>query len=95
MLRVLHHLVLRAHPPYFRQRFAEEMQSIFDQTGGTLAAAGLLVDAILSLGRQWTLRPEFWEEPALAAVGTRRSGLPKMQRAPKRDDCPGKFVSLV
>jgi hypothetical protein len=69
MLRVLHRLVLRAHPPYFRQRFAEEMQSIFDQAGGTLAAASLLADAILSLGRQWTLRPEFWEEPALAAVG--------------------------
>lgn len=69
MLRVLHRLVLRAHPPYFRQRFAEEMQSIFDQAGGTLAAASLLADAILSLGRQWTLRPKFWEEPALAAVG--------------------------
>jgi hypothetical protein len=69
MLRVFYRLVLRAHPPYFRQRFAEEMQSIFDRTDGTLAAASLLADAILSLGRQWTFRPQFWEEPGLAAAG--------------------------
>ena len=43
MLRVLYRLVLRAHPPYFRQRFAEEMQCIFDHADSGVAAAGLLL----------------------------------------------------
>jgi hypothetical protein len=66
MLRSLYQLVLRAHPPYFRQRFAEEMQSIFDQAESRPVAAGLLADAVLSLLRQWSLRPQFWEETPLA-----------------------------
>jgi hypothetical protein len=68
MLRVLYGCVLRAHPRYFRERFAAEMQSIFDHTESKFAAAGLLADALLSLARQWTLRPQYWEEPSLAAT---------------------------
>ena len=30
MLRSLYRTVLHLHPPFFRQRFADEMQSIFD-----------------------------------------------------------------
>jgi hypothetical protein len=66
MLRSLYQLLLRGHPPYFRQRFAEEMQSIFDQAESRPVAAGLLADAVLSLLRQWSLRPQFWEETPLA-----------------------------
>jgi hypothetical protein len=69
MLRVLYRLVLRAHPPYFRQRFAEEMQCIFDHAPSGVAAAGLLADAVLSLLRQWSLRPQFWEESPLVVAG--------------------------
>jgi hypothetical protein len=69
MLRSLYRLVLRAHPPYFRQRFAEEMQSIFDQADSSPAAVGLLADAVLSLLRQWSLRPQFWKETPLVTVG--------------------------
>jgi hypothetical protein len=64
MLRFLYSAVLRAHPPYFRRRFSDEMQAIFDQAGSKLSRAQLLADAVISLGRQWTLRPQFWEEPA-------------------------------
>ena len=67
MLRVLYRWVLRAHPPYFRQRFGEQMQSIFDSAESPGAEIGLLVDAVLSLARQWSLRPQFWEQPNLAA----------------------------
>lgn len=72
MLRFLYRCVLRAHPAYFRQRFAGEMLSIFDETAGTLPAAKLFVDGVISLLRQWALRPEFWQEapPALAATGS-------------------------
>lgn len=69
MLRLLYHLVLRAHPPSFRRRFAEEMQSIFDEAGGGVAEAGLLGDAVLSLLRQWSVRPQSWEESPLVAGG--------------------------
>ena len=62
MLRPLYRCVLRLHPPGFRKRFAGEMLSIFDHTPGKRAAARLLADSLSSLGRQWTLRPEFWHE---------------------------------
>jgi hypothetical protein len=76
MLRFLYQCVLRAHPPRFQERFADQMLSIFDETEGGLATAKLLADGILSLLRQWTLRPEFWKEPAIAATP---NGVPLFQ----------------
>jgi hypothetical protein len=69
MLRFLYRSVLDAHPPFFRKRFAEEMLAIFDESESQTAAVGLLADAMVSLGRQWMLRPRFWEEPAQTAEG--------------------------
>jgi hypothetical protein len=68
MLRFIYRGVLWAHPSWFRRRFADEMLLIFDQTQGPLAAGRLLGDGIISLLRQWTLRPEFWEEPTVPAT---------------------------
>ena len=68
MLRFIYRGVLRAHPSWFRRRFADEMLSIFDQTQGPLEAARLLGDGVISLLRQWTLRPEFLREPAAPAT---------------------------
>jgi hypothetical protein len=62
MLRSLYRYVLRLHPPAFRKRFAEEMLSIFDDSVATLNAFRLLMDGLLSLARQWALRPEFWHD---------------------------------
>jgi hypothetical protein len=62
MLRSLYRYVLRLHPPAFRKRFADEMLSIFDDSIGRLSALRLLGDGLLSLARQWGLRPEFWRE---------------------------------
>lgn len=67
MLRDLYSWVLRAHPPYFRHRFGDEMQSIFDCAETPGVQVGLLVDGLLSLLRQWSLRPQFWEQPNLGA----------------------------
>jgi hypothetical protein len=61
MLRLLYALLLRLHPEGFRKRFSQEMLSIFDQVERGPAAAKLVVDALLSLVRQWTLRSEYWE----------------------------------
>jgi hypothetical protein len=61
MLRLLYSWLLRLHPEGFRQRFGEEMLSIFDHAEKGPAAAKLVADALLSLVRQWTLRSEYWE----------------------------------
>jgi hypothetical protein len=68
MLRFLYCAVLSAHPPYFRQRFADEMQAIFDQADSEVVRTRLLADAVISLARQWVFRPQFWEEPAPVAA---------------------------
>ena len=62
MLRPLYRCLLRLHPSGFRRRFADEMLSIFDHSVGKPAALRLLVDGLVSLARQWALRPEFWHE---------------------------------
>lgn len=67
MLRYLYRRVLDAHPRYFRQRFGEEMLAIFDESESGWGTTRLLADAVISLVRQWSVRPQFWEEPAGAA----------------------------
>lgn len=67
MLRHLYRCALRLHPSAFRRRFGEEMLSIFDSTKGRLPRFLLLMDSILSLTRQRTLRPEFWSEASTAS----------------------------
>jgi hypothetical protein len=66
MFRSLYRCVLRLHPSRFRKRFADEMLSIFDQGAGKSAPVKLLLDGLVSLVRQWTLRPEFWRDVAPA-----------------------------
>ena len=76
MLRFLYQGLLRLHPPAFRKRFAEEMQSIFDQVTERLARARLLADGFLSLLRQWSLRPEFWHQFASGGEHAASDGIP-------------------
>ncbi len=72
MLRPLYRWVLRLHPAGFRTRFADEMLSIFDHTTGITATVRLLVDGLISLLRQWTLRPEFRHEFSPLPTSCRR-----------------------
>jgi hypothetical protein len=67
MLRFLYRCVLRAHPEYFQRRFGQEMLGIFDQAASPMSAAVLLLDGVVSLIRQWMLRPEFWDAPMAQA----------------------------
>jgi len=71
MLRFFYRRVLALHPPAFHRRFAEEMQSIFEQAEERSARVRLLADGLLSLARQWTLRPEYWHH--LAPHGAERA----------------------
>lgn len=54
IMRSLYAFLLRLHPRQFRERFAEEMMAIFDEA----RSFWLLGDALLSLMRQWALRPQ-------------------------------------
>jgi hypothetical protein len=54
------------HPSGFRKRFSDEMLSIFDESAGKSPAIRLLMDGIVSLLRQWTLRSDFWHNPSPA-----------------------------
>ena len=76
MLRSLYIRVLRLHPSGFRQRFGDEMLSIFDRKEQR-AAFGLLVDGLISLARQWAFRPEFWHDKSPASIPQHRlDGIP-------------------
>lgn len=76
MLRLFYRWLLRFHPTRFRERFAEEMLSIFDDVEGRAAAAELVADAFISLVRQWTMRSEYWEEKVTVSVPAGAGGLP-------------------
>lgn len=60
MIRILYRCLLHLHPPSFRGRFAEEMTAIFDEA----PSIRFLGDALLSLIRQWLLRPQHPPVPA-------------------------------
>jgi len=77
MLRHLYRCALRLHPPTFRERFADEMLSIFDHQSGKLPALGLMLDCIYSLLRQWILRPQLWIElPAASLIQSPSDDVP-------------------
>jgi hypothetical protein len=67
MLRPVNGWLLRLHPARFRERFGEEMLSIFD-CARPGEAARLIVDAFISLIRQWAFRPAFWHERAIESA---------------------------
>ncbi len=73
MLRALYRGLLYLHPPAFRKRFAEEMLWIFDEAAATHKILGLFADGLVSLLRQWIVRPESWHAP-LAAIAPARAG---------------------
>ncbi len=82
MLRRLYRCVVRLHPASFRRRFGEEMIYIFDQQRGPLAALGVMLDCVLSLLKQWTLRPHISTELPASPL-----------RSPTADHLPS-FASL-
>lgn len=74
MLRRLYRCAVRLHPSSFRRRFGEEMLYIFDQQTGELATLAVTLDCVLSLLRQWTLRPRHSTGLPAAPAGTPTSG---------------------
>jgi hypothetical protein len=60
------------HPAPFRSKFEDQMLWIFDESVESRGAASLLLDAFVSLARQWVLRPGHWRPapPSIAIDGT-------------------------
>jgi hypothetical protein len=68
-MRSFYRFVLRLHPPDFRERFGDEMLSIFDEAADSFGARAFLVDACISLARQWLARPGLWKWAAATLGG--------------------------
>ena len=58
MTRWLYSFLIRLHPACFRQRFGEQMLSVFDESVRQRGGTHLLADAAVSLFRQRLFRPE-------------------------------------
>ena len=94
MLRSLYRCVLRAHPLNFRRRFGDEILAIFDACPRH-DRYRLLFDGLLSLLRQWTLRPEFWH-PTPHPAELIPDGIPSFQSLdPFRPRTTAVFQGLV
>jgi hypothetical protein len=65
MGRFLYVCLIGLHPRHFRERFGDEMIAIFDDAAGNRERGALLTDALISLFRQWLLRPAH-QEPVLS-----------------------------
>jgi len=74
MLKHLYRCAVRLHPASFRRRFGDEMLYVFDQQKGTLAALGVMLDCVVSLFRQWALRPRNSIELSVAPLPTPTAG---------------------
>jgi hypothetical protein len=61
VLRSLYLSLLWSHPRAFRERFAEEMLWIFDETPSRNGKAFLLRDGFHSVARQWVMRSGMWK----------------------------------
>jgi hypothetical protein len=64
MMRRVYALLIRLHPPGFRQQFGEEMLWIFNEALPVYGTMRLLGDALISLTRQWILGEAIWKYPA-------------------------------
>ncbi len=60
MTRSFYHFLVRMHPPAFRQRFGDEMMSVFDEAAAHYSFE-IVLDGVLSFTRQWLLRTDSWK----------------------------------
>ena len=60
-MRSIYLSILWLHPRSFRERFAEEMLWIFDETQTDGGKIFLLGDGFKSVARQWVVRSGMWK----------------------------------
>ena len=66
-MRTLYRILLCLHPPAFRRAYGDEMIWLFDKTVSETGVCRLLLDAMLSVLRQWFLRSRLWLVPVACA----------------------------
>jgi hypothetical protein len=62
VLRRIYNKLIDLHPRRFRERFGEQMLSIFDEAANRRSGARLLVDGLVSAIRQWVMPPSLAEK---------------------------------
>ena len=69
--RSIYRFLLRLHPACFRQQYEDQMLWIFDESVASRGATSLLIDAFVSLVRQWLMRSGYWRHarPPIAIDG--------------------------
>ena len=72
MGRLLYVWLVGLHPRHFRELFGGEMLGIYDEAWGNRTRGALFIDVLISLFRQWVLRPGY-REPALSTALAGRS----------------------
>ena len=65
----LYRLLVRLHPAEFRERFADEMQWIFEEPAGKWGVTSLVTDAGISLARQRLIRSDLWKWVVAGVAG--------------------------
>jgi hypothetical protein len=76
-MKMFYRLLIRLHPPYFRDRFGDEMQVIYEHEVAARGPTRLVLEAAVSVLRQWLPRPEYWHAPLTAdAVQSPTGGVP-------------------
>jgi hypothetical protein len=66
MSRLLYRLLLRLHPPNFRDRYSDEMLCMFDELAAERSGFFLVADGVSSLSRQWFVGVGLWK--AIVAI---------------------------
>jgi Ca2+-binding EF-hand superfamily protein len=93
MMRRVFILLLHMHPRAFKQRFGDEMLGIFDQSA---EKRSLMVDGILSLLRQWTLRrPQSAFSNTVTPDGVPMFYSGEAEVPPTRALMPGAVITLL
>lgn len=68
--RSLYRYLLRLHPACFRKQYEDQMLWIFDESVQNRGVLPLLLDATVSLVRQWLLRSAYWRRAPLGNAET-------------------------
>ena len=90
MIQMIYSFLVRMHPRPFRDQFGEQMLSIFDESRGHRGSFRLLMDAAMSLLRQWLLRP-----PARPVFAGGVSSLNELHRESNRLQRKANLVTLA
>jgi Ca2+-binding EF-hand superfamily protein len=92
MLKACYSLLLRLHPTPFRQCYEKEMLAIYEEIAADGRVPGLFIDAVVSLFRQWVLRPEFRRAASGAPIAVAGGKVPLLASLDSYTPHPGAIL---